>query len=346
VQVHHVPLISVPADQTLTISAQVEAAHLAREILLYVRPAGAVRYERLLFRRQTTDAVRFAVVIGSEQLTPGVIEYYIASRGISDPEQAPERLHFASSESPHTVIVRGNEEARWRRDLLLLHLGNRSRLQGRVEYVNFGDRTGVMGNVHDSYVRAEADYTYRFLSWQYSIRVGAGLLLGQTYFASGGKLLQLPDQVRCDAQNHVAVDCRVGLYYGFAEMRFRFGRLVRLDVRPILGVGPQSFDGGALGQLIIGSDPGTHLALGIEGISHIGVRGWLRLAWDTVPRIPMSFTVDGENFPNNDAFAMRMMMTFGYRFGRHFAVDLMAGYATRGWQIGGPTLGGSLITEF
>lgn len=345
-RIAHVPPSSAPADQSLVISAQVEASHLVREIRLYVRTAGAARFERIPFRRESSDAVRFSAVIPAERMLPGEIEYYIASQGIGADARTPERLHFASPSAPHLVLVHGNDEARRRRALLEQHLGTRSRFQARVEYVNFGNRQGPSGAVSDSYVRGELDYTYRILGWVYSIRLGGGLLLGQTYISQNGQLLQIPDAARCESPGHTTVDCRVGLYYGFAELRFRFGRLVRFDVRPILGVGPQSFDGGGGGQLIIGHDPGTHVALGAEGVTHIGVRGWLRLAWDTVPRVPMAFTIDAENFPNNDSFAMRLMMDFSYRFARYFSVDVMGGYATRGWQIGGPTVGGALIAEF
>ncbi len=346
VRVHHVPTNTVSEEAPLVFLADIEASHLAKEILLYVRTSGVAEYERIVFQRMSTDAVRFSATVPAERIVPGVIEYYIASRGVGQAASEPERLHFASPDKPHPVIVMGESDARWRRDLFAQHFENRSRLQAHVEYANFGWRQSNTGTVNDSYWRAELDYSYRFLGWVYSIRLGAGLLLGQTYVSSMGSLAQIPDPARCGQTMHTATDCRVGVYYGFAELRFRLGRLVRWDLRPILGVGPQSFDGGASTQLIIGHDPGTHVGIGIEGITHIGVRGWLRLAWDTVPRIPMSFTIDLENFPNNDAMAMRLMMNFAYRFGRHASVDLMAGYATRGWQIGGPTLGGGIVTEF
>ncbi len=104
--------------------------------------------------------------------------------------------------------------------------------------------------------------------------------------------------------------------------------------------------GGAAGQLLVGTEPGSHVALGLEGVSAIGLRGWLRLAWDTVPHLPMAFILDIENFPNNGSMAMRLMMNFAFRFGRHVSADVTAGYATRGWQVGGPTLGGGLVFEF
>lgn len=347
VRVHHVPVITAPADEELTITATVEASHLAHEILLFVRPSGTTHFEPLVFKRQSADAVGFSITLPAERMTTGVLEYYIASVGINPKPEEPVRLHFASPEHPHPISVMANAELRWRRALLLQHVGNHSRLQAHFEYANFGSRTDPTGKVvQDAYYRAEADYTYRFLGWIYSIRLGAGVLLGQTYLQEGSSLIQIPDDTRCNASVHTATDCRVGLYYGFADLRFRFGRLVRLDARPILGVGPQSFDGGASLQLLVGYDPGRHVALGFEAVTHIGVRAWLRLGWDTVPHVPMAFIIDLENFPNGDALGMRLMMNFSYRFQRHFSMDLLAGYATRGWQIGGPTLGGGLVAEF
>src|SRR5581483_2735302 len=117
--------------------------------------------------------------------------------------QAPgegERLHFASPGGPHPIVVIGDAETRRRRQLLAQHHGNRSRFQSHVEYVNFGARSNRDGSsVSDSYWRADLDYTYRMLGWVYSIRLGAGLLLGQTYISRSGTLLQIPDEARCAA---------------------------------------------------------------------------------------------------------------------------------------------------
>lgn len=347
VHVQHVPLIFAPAEQPLTVLALVEASHLAREIALYVRAAGGARYERLLFRRTTTDELQFSVVIPAELLSPGAVEYYIASRGADQAAGGAERLHFASPQRPQRVVVRGDAEGSRRQRLLALHHGNRSSLLASVEYVDFGRRGNQDGSVvSDSYWRASAQYSYRLLGWIDSIRVGAGLLLGQTYRESAGALLQIPHATRCNSAGAVPTDCRVGMYYGYAELRFRLASLVHLDLRPILGVGPQSFVGGAAGQLLIGHEPGSHVAVGVEGVSALGARGYLRLAWDTVPRLPMSFTVDVENFPNSARMAMRLLLRIEHRFSRHFSADLSAGYATRGWQVGGPSLGAGLSFDF
>ena len=60
----------------------------------------------------------------------------------------------------------------------------------------------------------------------------------------------------------------------------------------------------------------------------------------------MSFTVDVENFPNSARMAMRLLLRIEHRFSRHFSADLSAGYATRGWQVGGPSLGAGLSFDF
>ena len=138
----------------------------------------------------------------------------------------------------------------------------------------------------------------------------------------------------------------VGLTYGFAELRFRFGRLVRFDLKATFGASGQGFDGGAGGQLLIGHDPGTNLAVGIDGVSHVGVRAWLRLTWNTVPRVPLSLTLESTNLPLNGEFGSRVYLTAHYRFHRFFSMHAIAGYGSRDFGVGGPTAGLGANLEF
>jgi hypothetical protein len=234
------------------------------------------------------------------------------------------------------VIVIGDEEAHWRKELLARHLGNNSRFRLFSEYVSFGSRPSQLGPpVDDSYWRLEGDYTYRILGFVYSIRIGAGVLRGNSFFIdeTTGQPMPLPSG-------------SVGFTYGFSEMRFRMGRLVRFDLKATLGAGPQHFDGGAGGQLIIGYDPGTHFALGVDGVSSIGVRVWTRLAWNTVPRMPMSFTIEGLNLPTNGDLSGRIYLAADLLLHRHMSLNAMVGYAARSWRIGGPVIGGGTTFEF
>ena len=100
------------------------------------------------------------------------------------------------------------------------------------------------------------------------------------------------------------------------------------------------------GQRLIGLDPGTHFALGVDGVSSVGVRGWARLAWNTVPRVPMSFTLEASNLPIGQDAGGLMYLTAGYRFSRYASFDAHLGYAHRDKAIGGPISGLTLKFEF
>ena len=69
-----------------------------------------------------------------------------------------------------------------------------------------------------------------------------------------------------------------------------------------------------------------------------------RAMWNTVPKVPMSFTVESSNLPLNGPFSGRIFLKAGYRFHRHFAANLWVGYGSRDFGIGGPVAG--LDTQF
>jgi hypothetical protein len=172
------------------------------------------------------------------------------------------------------------------------------------------------------------DYTYRILAWVYSIRVGIGWLGGATF----------------DSSSLAPIDI-VGLKYGFAELRFRAGEWVRIDARVTLGV-VEHFDGGPGVQVIIGREPGTHFAIGAEYVTSVGARGWLRLAWNTIPGLPMSFTLEATTGPRQGSIAGLVYLGVGHRFGRRVGVEARIGYATRDWGIGSIVAGGGATLEF
>ena len=333
-RVLHAPFASTPADEPRRVLANITGAYRLAETVLRYRRQGEAKWRGAIFQR--AEGGGWAAVIPAGDLSAGVLEYYIASRLAGSPADAPEILHFASPAQPQAVEIVGDDEARWRRALLAMHLGNHSRFQLTSEYADFGTRALKDGtNLRDYFYRVEGDYTYRILGWAYSIRIGAGLLKGDTW---------KPDDV--DPALRAPVGHNVGLKYGFAELRFRFGRLVRFDLRATLGAGPEHFDGGAGAQLLIGHDPGTHFALGVDGVSSIGFRSWLRLAWNTVPRVPMSFTIEALNFPDDRTVGGRVLLGAGYRFHRHFSVTGQLGYGTRDFRIGGLQAGLNAALEF
>ncbi|MSP59491.1 MAG: hypothetical protein EXR72_03955 [Myxococcales bacterium] len=334
--VHHMPVASASADTDLFVTAEVQAAHAFADITLHYRRRGESSFRAAPFRRAVKG---FVAAVPAAELAPGVLEYYIATRAVGGAPASKEDLRFASPAAPHPVILVGDAETRWRKELLAAHLGNRSRMQLQTEYVNFGIRL-PSSKFQDYYVRIEADYTYRLLGWVYQLRIGGGVLgsfLGAATFASGRNAEGEAELQKVD---------KVGMKYGFAELRFRFGRLVRADLRATLGAGPVHFDGGAGAQLVIGRDPGTHFALGFDALSTIGTRAFLRLAWNTVPRLPMSLTLEMTNLPANGPIAGRVLFAVEYRVFRHMLLNAQVGYATRDFRIGGPSAGLGTAIEF
>ncbi len=190
------------------------------------RPAGQAGFQHVKFglRNETT----FEAEIPAAALSGDAIEYYLSSRP-SGADSGPEILHFASPSWPHVVIIAVEDAERTRRGLLAQHIGNHSQFRFSGLYVDRGSRTIQSSDgknrfdSRDYYYRLEGDYTSRILAAVYSIRIGGGVLRGDSF------TLVQPLPVRVD---------NVGLTYGFAEVRFRFGRLVRLDLRATLGACP------------------------------------------------------------------------------------------------------------
>jgi hypothetical protein len=328
-RVLHVPVAWAAADEPLEVAVEVTQPHLVARITLHYRRQGEKDYHSVHFARSVQG---WQATVPAADLAPGTVEYYIGSHVTTAPA-ALEHYHFGTPDAPHPFLVIGDDETRIRKELLAGELGNRSRFRARGELSHFGRRTLGDGNqIDDYYWRSEADYTYRLLGPIYAIRLGVGVMRGETY------------HVEADG-SRTRVD-KVGLTYGFAETRFRLGLYVRIDVSAILGAGPASFEGGGGAQLTIGNDPGTHLALGGDFVTSVGGRGWLRLAWNTIPRVPMALTLELTNLPSLNGASGRVYFSATLHAGRHIAFDAQIGYATRDNGIGGPTAGLAASLEF
>ena len=80
-----------------------------------------------------------------------------------------------------------------------------------------------------------------------------------------------------------------------------------------------------------------------------GALGFLRFAWDTVPRVPMAFGFEVTNRPDADdsPVGTRLIFDLGVEVTTGFRVDTRVGYATRaGAYDGGPVLGLGTVLEF
>ncbi len=100
--------------------------------------------------------------------------------------------------------------------------------------------------------------------------------------------------------------------------------------------------GGALGFLRVGSDLGTNLWAGVEGLGGIGVRGIAEFDWNAVPRWPVVFRTEVTDEPAGGDLGVRAIAQVGYRILPHLVVALRGSYQGRTISHSGPGAGGSV----
>jgi hypothetical protein len=110
---------------------------------------------------------------------------------------------------------------------------------------------------------------------------------------------------------------------------------------------PVGFNVGGRGELRIGPEQGSHVALGGEAVVDVGSMAFFRLGWDTVPALPMAATIELTDFPaTHRATAVRLIYDVGHPFANGLRVGARVGYQARDQGIGGATLGTNLSFEF
>ncbi len=328
VKVLHLPPSEAAVSEPLIIKAEVTAGwHLSRARVFY-RRMGEKKFSSVDLQRSSTGD--YAATIPAERVVSPGIEYYIVSKT----RDGQEHRHFADPSNPHQVTVHDSAASTRERALLARHLGNRSRMMVSGGWVDFGDRVATDGrSFKDYYWHMKLDYTYRLLTWLYSIRLGGGLVRSDTL---SGVRDPDPDTANKDP----------GLYYGFSELRLRFHDLAGAKFKVMLGVTREGFSFGGGTALIVGYDPGTHVEVGFEGAIGLGVSGYIRLAWDTVPGFPMAASVGVTNYPGNGDEAVQFLFDVERRMFDWWIVAVRAGYQARDYDIGGFTVGGSMSFEF
>jgi hypothetical protein len=312
----HVPPAGAQAGAPLELVAT--AAPTTATLAAYVRVTGTSAWTRVeLVRRDADHWV--AVVPATLVAVPG-IEYYIAAG--DDPV-------FATPAWPHGLpVIVGADDERRARDIVR-HRGRRSRVQALGEYVDYGTRDKD-GNHIDRYYRFDADFAYRL--WTYpleEIRVGYTRLLG-------------PDEGTQSMTDEAGFKVA-----GWFELGLAAVEGVRLDGRAIVMATPSGFAMGGRGEARVGDREGSHVALGVEYLADVGTNGYFRLGWGTVPRLPMSATVEITNVPANYRdTGVRLYYDIAREIVPGVRVGLRAGYASRNQSSSGFTGGAGAAVEF
>lgn len=316
-RVQHVP----PADAEAGVALELVATAPpdVPALVAHYRTAGSAAFAALeLVRRE--DARWIAVVPADAVASPG-LEYYLVAGG------APV---FASAAAPHTTRVgvaslvarRARDEAR--------ALRRRSRIHARAEWVDYGTLNVRGDRSVDRYYRIDADFSYRL--WAYpleELRVGFSRLLGDT-------------EVPCADP---PCSGRAGFNVaGWFELGVAPIEGLTLDARAIVLATPESVALGGRAELRVGVRDGTHVASGVEYLADVGVTGFFRLGWATVPRAPMAATVEITNLPASTREAgVRIYYDLGGVFAHGLRLGLRVGYAARRQDVAGFT-GGTIAS--
>jgi hypothetical protein len=338
-RVYHVPPAEAAPGVALAIDATIDHAWQANLELRYRALGDGGAFHAVAFERTSGDAYRASVP--ANVVAPPGIEYFIASTDAA----GAVTLHFASAANPHRVAVHPDEKLVLRERELGRYQGRQARAHVAVENVDFGSRTVNGKELDDRYLRVDADFTYRLLRLPlHSLRFGYTYLLGDT-----------PATVRgdggCDPDKEDSPGSCTGQAgfkaAGWFELRLRATALLDVDLRGILAATKKGFSVGGRGELRLGSEVGSHVALGAEVLADAGSTGYLRLGWDTVPHFPMAATVELTSLPSSHrATAVRLIYDVAYPLEGGLRLGLRAGYQARDSAVGGLTLGASVALDF
>jgi hypothetical protein len=322
-RVKHVPAAEADAGKDLELVAL--ASPTVPKLVLHFRAEGAAQFEAQELARKDTGSW-VAVVPAAKVVAPG-LEYYLDAGGtpVFASAQAPHRTRVATTE---TAYRRARDEARAK--------NRRSRIHTSFEYVDYGKRAN---DLVDRYYRIDADFSYRL--WAYpldELRVGYTRLIGEkesNEFADCGT----PEpSCNVDAGFKVA---------GWFEVGLAPFEGVGVDGRMMVLATQTGFSVGGRGELRVGVRDGTHVASGVEYMADVGTAGFFRFGWGTVPKTPMSATVEITKVPASTAdIGVRFYYDLTRQISDTLRLGVRIGYAAREQELGGVSGGGQAIVDF
>ncbi len=325
---------SDPEPQPLVVIPRALARTLAGrplQVTITVPQVGRVEHARLFYRQRGKETYRDVVmqplgdtVLGAEVPAsvvekPGV-EWYVVVR-----EHDGSELRMpAEPTRRETLVVRQPEEP---------GIEDRSQVSLTYDYVDFFRLSGA-----DWFSVFEADFLYRVGAGPlHSFRVGYGVYDG----VSGP--VQAIDEASAGELDALTSD--VGYKYGIAEVELSLSPWLAILPRGIAGVQIDGFALGMGGTLRIGQEEGTSLLVGGLHLGDVGQLYHLQLAWNTVPRVPMSAEVSVTNQPGvslND-YGVRLVYEARYELTDWVQVGGRVGYQLRNIFHNGPGFGGTVV---
>jgi len=326
-EVRHVPTAQVVSGNPLVLKAEVAPAWRLGALVAHYRAAGEKDFRDVAFELSADGTYAATLPVSADQRVP--VEYYVTARDTD----GVETVRFASPTQPHPVLIEVDPYSLAREAVMEVYGQRRSRVGAFGEYVNYG-RTTVNGTRYsDRYYRLETDYLYRLFTQVGamridSIRIGVGHLRAHTP----------PFDLTLSPGQGALPTLRPGLDYGFSELDVGFSPYFGLSARLLLGGNATGFAAGFGGRIRLGRPQGSRAELEGEYTAGLGGLAGIRLAWDTVPRFPMSAAVQVTNVPSGPV-GVRLLYRVDYQVSDAFLIGAQAGYQARASVGGGPTLG-------
>lgn len=323
-RVKHVPAAEADAGKDLELVAA--ASPTVPKLVLHFRATGAQTFETQELARKDTGS--WIAVVPAAKVAPPGLEYYLDAGGTPV---------FASAEAPHkTRIVASESVSRRARDEARAN-SRRSRIHTSVEYVDYGKRTIMGEELVDRYYRIDADFAYRL--WAYpleELRVGYTRLIGEKVS---------DDPMECGAGS-----CN-------RDAGFKVAGWFELGLAPLEGVGvdgrvtvlatQSGFALGGRGEIRVGVRDGTHVASGVEYMADVGTAGFFRFGWGTVPKTPMSATVEITKVPASSSdTGVRFYYDISRQVSDALRLGIRMGYAARNQELGGVSGGAQAVVDF
>lgn len=340
-KLHHSPLTSVPARESLLVTASIEHPELVKRALLVYATEGAPRPREVEFRRGATE---YVAEVPASELSPRWLDYSLELELLDGSRQ----VVFASRQKPHRVSV--PEELMDARERALHQRlgGRRSVFSASGDYVDFGtshaQTADAMGNavghdVRDHYFRLEGGYTYRPLRFVTEFSLRAGVVRGKSP-------VPFDDGSDADGAAKPSDPFAVGLNYGAPSVRLRLMDMCHVEGEFLTSVTEKGFSLGAGAAVLIGDPYGGKLTLGFESIKTFGTRFWSRMDIPATSRVMFSPIIEITDSPHANKFGVRLLGELGVDVGGGFSVAARGGYQARVFTEGGASGGGTLAYAF
>ncbi|HYH95051.1 hypothetical protein [Hyalangium sp.] len=330
-EVRHIPLAQVFSGREIILEATVTPASRLGALIAHHRTAGEAAFRETAFTLTTEGDYAAHIPVPPEQHAP--VEYYLTARDT----EGKESVRFASAEHPHTVLIQVKDGVLESEALLASYDHRRSRVSLFAEYVDFGSTRAGTVRYLDRYYRLEADYLHRLLTEVAGVRLNS-IRIGVGHLRARVPPIQLPVPADWPPLEGPPRTVRTGLDYGFSELDVGLSSRFGFTTKVMLGGNAEGFSAGLGGQLRIGPARGSHVELGVETTSGLGTTGTVRLAWDTVTRVPMSAALQVTDFPDGPA-GVRLLYSADFELSPALTLGAMVGYQARISISGGPTLG-------